>query len=200
MGGEWLAPGGGGGVYGINEEYDPQTNTWTTRAPIPTPRHGIGCSAIGDTIYVAAGGPQHSFAYSSTHEAFIPALQTGVSSDAAAAAALHQSYPNPFSESTVIEYDVLRPSQVTLKIYDVRGAEVQTLAAERQLAGRYQLHLGRHHPPRPTGCSRTVPLPPAVRPPGADAQHGAGKVTGPERPALVALLFRASSGLPLHTS
>jgi hypothetical protein len=38
---------------------------------MPTPRHGMGAVALGDTIYVAGGGPVMGGGYlSAVHEAF----------------------------------------------------------------------------------------------------------------------------------
>ncbi len=54
-------------------------------------------------------------------------------------ASLSQNYPNPFNPTTTINYlvpDGVR-EQVSLIIYDVRGAKVRTLVSEAQVAGRY---------------------------------------------------------------
>lgn len=40
---------------------------------------------------------------------------------------LRQSYPNPFNPSATIEFDLPQSVSVTLKIYDITGAEVETL-------------------------------------------------------------------------
>lgn len=45
----------GGPPVGTNEVYDPATNTWTTKAPMPVPVRGAACAAIDGKIYVAGG-------------------------------------------------------------------------------------------------------------------------------------------------
>jgi len=50
---------------------------------------------------------------------------------------LTQNYPNPFNPLTTIEYLVLRPGHVSIKIYDSIGRLVQTLVDKTQLAGTY---------------------------------------------------------------
>ncbi|MFN8582013.1 MAG: hypothetical protein U0163_13705 [Gemmatimonadaceae bacterium] len=38
-------------------EYDPATNTWTDKAPLPTPLNSqLGAAVVGTTIYVPGGG------------------------------------------------------------------------------------------------------------------------------------------------
>jgi len=52
---------------------------------------------------------------------------------------LEQNYPNPFNPSTTINYRLPKNSRVTLKVYDVLGREVKTLANKFQKMGRYQV-------------------------------------------------------------
>jgi hypothetical protein len=42
--------------------------------------------------------------------------------------ALEQNYPNPFNPSTTIRYDVAKPANVTIRVYDVLGRMVAQLA------------------------------------------------------------------------
>ena len=53
--------------------------------------------------------------------------------------ALGQNYPNPFNPSTVLRYQLPLASFVTLRIYDMLGREVTTLADENQDAGFKQV-------------------------------------------------------------
>jgi parallel beta-helix repeat protein len=52
---------------------------------------------------------------------------------------LEQNYPNPFNPSTTIRFAVPQASQVTLQIYDIRGALVKTLVSGNLTAGRHQM-------------------------------------------------------------
>jgi sugar lactone lactonase YvrE len=48
------------------------------------------------------------------------------------------NYPNPFNSSTIIEYDLVVPSNVTLEIYDMLGRRVETLVESYLPAGRHR--------------------------------------------------------------
>jgi hypothetical protein len=52
--------------------------------------------------------------------------------------ALEQNYPNPFNPSTTISYQIPKPTQVEIKIYDILGRHIKTLVNEHQNAGQYQ--------------------------------------------------------------
>ena len=52
---------------------------------------------------------------------------------------LLQNAPNPFSVSTQIQFNLSRPGPTVLKVYNLAGAEVATLADEHLQAGAYKV-------------------------------------------------------------
>jgi hypothetical protein len=55
---------------------------------------------------------------------------------------LYQNYPNPFNPSTKISYQIPELSFVTLKVYDVLGNELATLADDEKPEGKYEVEFG----------------------------------------------------------
>jgi hypothetical protein len=49
-----------GGFVGTNEEYDPETDTWTTKAPMPTPRDYFAIAAYQNKIYCIEGAVNYT--------------------------------------------------------------------------------------------------------------------------------------------
>ena len=54
---------------------------------------------------------------------------------------LYQNYPNPFNPETVIRYELMKTGYTVLKIYDIKGIEVNNLVSEVQTAGIYNVKL-----------------------------------------------------------
>ncbi|MFQ5674439.1 MAG: FlgD immunoglobulin-like domain containing protein, partial [bacterium] len=50
---------------------------------------------------------------------------------------LRQNYPNPFNPTTTIEFTVAAQSRVQIKIFNLRGQLIRTLADQEYAAGRY---------------------------------------------------------------
>ena len=58
---------------------------------------------------------------------------------------LHQNYPNPFNPSTIIKYNLQKSDNVSLKIYNLSGQEIETLVNGFQTSGEHKITW------RPTG-------------------------------------------------
>jgi hypothetical protein len=71
----------------------------------------------------------------------IPVQLKTTSVNTPSAFALSQNYPNPFTPSTVIGYQVAKPSMVTIDVYNTLGAKVATVVSGMHAAGSYQAQL-----------------------------------------------------------
>jgi hypothetical protein len=54
---------------------------------------------------------------------------------------LSSNYPNPFNPSTIINYAIKDAGLVSIKVYDVLGAEIATLVNETKEAGEYDVEF-----------------------------------------------------------
>jgi hypothetical protein len=54
---------------------------------------------------------------------------------------LEQNFPNPYNAETVIRYRIRSEAHTTLKVYDLLGREVATLADEQQSAGLHKVRF-----------------------------------------------------------
>jgi hypothetical protein len=52
-----------------------------------------------------------------------------------------QNYPNPFNSATSIKYSIPQRSNVTLKVYDILGSEIETLVNEEKDQGVYTINF-----------------------------------------------------------
>ncbi|MCH7722724.1 MAG: T9SS type A sorting domain-containing protein, partial [Bacteroidetes bacterium] len=55
--------------------------------------------------------------------------------------ALFQNYPNPFNPTTILKYQILELSFITLTVYDVKGNEIATLVNKEKPAGSYAVEF-----------------------------------------------------------
>jgi N-acetylneuraminic acid mutarotase len=72
MGGEGNPAPGSQGVFGDNEAYDTESDSWSVLDPMRTPRHGTGAAAVDGVIYVPGGGTKQGFGLVDVNEAFTP--------------------------------------------------------------------------------------------------------------------------------
>lgn len=66
-------------------------------------------------------------------------IPTSIDSDPRITFELRANVPNPFSSVTAIAFDLVRPEDVTLSIYDLRGRQVRSLISGRRNAGSHLL-------------------------------------------------------------
>ena len=52
---------------------------------------------------------------------------------------LYQNYPNPFNPSTKIKYSVQQPTLITIKVFNLIGAEIETLVNKEMPEGNYEI-------------------------------------------------------------
>jgi len=64
-------------MFDATESYRPDTDQWTTHAPMANARHGLGAAVFDGRIYVIAGGPVSASARGgNANEAFTPPSET----------------------------------------------------------------------------------------------------------------------------
>jgi N-acetylneuraminic acid mutarotase len=61
-------------VTDVLEVYDPGSNTWETKAPMPTPRHATSVGVIGGRLHVVGG--ENEFGSLAVHEVYDPITDT----------------------------------------------------------------------------------------------------------------------------
>lgn len=51
------------------------------------------------------------------------------------------SYPNPFNSASAVEFNVIKPEQVKLSLYNLLGEEIKVLVDEFKETGKYKIHF-----------------------------------------------------------
>jgi hypothetical protein len=54
---------------------------------------------------------------------------------------LYPNYPNPFNPTTVIQFDLPKTGNVSLKVFDILGREIATLINEQKQAGLHKVNF-----------------------------------------------------------
>lgn len=97
---------------------------------------GVSTTTNGDTVYVIMFGAKTGM-YSVQRFVKGPSSVDRVEGVVAQNFKLEQNYPNPFNPSTTINFALPVAGNVTLKVYNLLGAEVATVAEGFHAAGSY---------------------------------------------------------------
>jgi bacillolysin len=104
-------------------------------------RSGIGTGRIYTATYTVTDGSGNVAVASATVTVPLSA-KVAVVGAAPAQFQLEQNYPNPFNPTTVIRFGIPAQSQVSLRVYNMLGAEVATLVADDlREAGSYEVQF-----------------------------------------------------------
>jgi N-acetylneuraminic acid mutarotase len=78
IGGKLYAVGGYNGsvALGTLEVYDPGTNSWVTKSPMPTPRAGLAVGVLNDTLYAIGGWDPPGFRWFHVVEMYDPSTDS----------------------------------------------------------------------------------------------------------------------------
>lgn len=65
----------------------------------------------------------------------------GIAEDGHTIETLYQNFPNPFSETTLVGFELLQPSNVTIELYDLTGRKIRTLTNRNYSAGNHHIEV-----------------------------------------------------------
>ncbi len=137
--------GGSTNLSEVNEVwvFDLWAEAWTQLSPTGTgPTAREAAAAVYDEandrmIIVGGNGPSWN------NDVFALENLSGTATSARPLAharhELHQNHPNPFNPSTLISFELARRDDVTLSVFDVRGAHVRSLVRETRAAGIHNI-------------------------------------------------------------
>ncbi len=69
---------------------------------------------------------------------FVPTVTSSEDEFFVSEYSLEQNYPNPFNPATIIKYNLPEDSEVSIKIYDALGKEIDSITTGYQPKGTYQ--------------------------------------------------------------
>ncbi len=123
------------------ELYDPVQGTFAFVDSVNTPRFGHTATLLKDGRVLVTGGYSGG-AKIKTAEIITPAA-LGIAVPEPTLPAdyvLRQNYPNPFNSRTTVEYTLIKPGMVTVRVLDLLGKTVAILDQGIRQAGVHRLH------------------------------------------------------------
>lgn len=123
------------------DAYVVSTGEWRSSASLLTARESFGAAAVDRRVYVIGGRDEDGDVLASVEVMEIAPSTSSDRPETTDEIGLFQSAPNPFSERTLIRFDVASPSSgaVLLQVYDATGRLVRTLMNGIVAAGRHEV-------------------------------------------------------------
>ncbi|KAF0204205.1 MAG: Peptidase S8/S53 subtilisin kexin [Bacteroidetes bacterium] len=117
------------------------TNDLISFTSLVTPGEIIAATTSATDLFIATTSSKSSNTSGGLYRQPISTVITAISrpAESASLAKLQQNNPNPFSQSTSINYSLKESDIVTLKIYDIMGREITTLVNGFSAAGNHQV-------------------------------------------------------------
>lgn len=121
--------------YKFRQTTDGGKNWITTDFLLPIPGvQDMRYNIFGD-LFLAGGG---NMLMIPSNQVFSPEIKN-TSNESVSEYYLSPSFPNPFNSSSTIKYYIPTTSQVTIKIFNTLGEEIETLVDEIKSTGTYQI-------------------------------------------------------------
>lgn len=117
------------------------TNDFINFTSLVTPGEIIAATTSATDLFIATASSKNSNTSGGLYRQPISTVITSISgpAESVSLAKLQQNNPNPFSQSTTINYSVNESDLVTIRIYDILGREISTLVNGFTAAGNHQV-------------------------------------------------------------
>jgi hypothetical protein len=122
---------------GETASYDP--DALQPLARLTTNEYTDGAIQMGKTYYYKVAATDFAGNRSPFSDVMLSITSVAINSSLPTDFALDQNYPNPFNPSTMINFSLPVQQHISIKIYDMRGSMVRTLASGSFAAGKHQL-------------------------------------------------------------
>jgi hypothetical protein len=114
-------------------------SSFTTFNSLPDTLVGIYKKSNSDIVYAVTTKKRYKVTSSDYEMLLSSTVDVKKADNSVNDFSLLQNYPNPFNPTTKIEYKIGKAGFVSLKVYNVLGAEITTLVNKEELPGNYSV-------------------------------------------------------------